>query len=222
MKAKLHRVRESIADFVTSSESSLFDVLGGWRGLVDAIGPNLLFLAAYLATADLVVAIGAALAMSMLLAVIRLATGQRIREAIGGVFLVVASGLLVALTGNGSDFFLPELIRTGVVSALLLLSLAARRPVVGLLLGPVVSGRRWRDDRTMLRAYDWCTAIWAAVALVRTGSKLPFYLSGDLLALGIVDIVTGVPLLLAAVWLQLRVLRAAYRPRTACLTLRQL
>ena len=210
MGSRLHRVRQSIADFVTSSESSLFDVLGGWRGLTDAVGPNLLFLVAYLIYPDVLVAVGAALAMSLLLAIVRLATGQRVREAVGGVVLVVLSALLVAVTGNGTDFFLPELIRTGVISALLLLTLAVRRPFVGMLLGPVISGKGWRDDATHLRAYDWCTAIWAGAALARTVAKLPFYLDGNVLALGIVDIVMGVPLLLATVYLQLRILRRAY------------
>lgn len=211
-RSRLHRLRRSVADFVTSSDASLFDVLGGWRGLVDAVGPNLVLLVVYLVYPDVLVAVGAALAVSLLLAIVRLATGQRVREAVGGVVLVVLSALLVALTGNGTDFFLPELVRTGVISALLLLSLAIRRPFVGLLLGPVVSGRGWRSDASHLRAYDWCTAIWAAAALARTLGKLPFYLSGNVLALGIVDIVLGVPLLLATVWLQLRILRAAYRP----------
>lgn len=204
------RLRQSIAAFVSSPDSSLFDVIGGWRGLIDAVGPNLMFLVVYLAFPHLAVTVGSALAMSLVIAVIRIVRRQPLREAVAGVVLVVASGLLVALTGNGTDFFLPELIRTAAVSAVLVLSLLARRPLVGVLLGPVVRGRGWRKDATLLRAYDWCTALWAAAAMARTAVKLPFYLAGNVIGLGIADIIMGIPLLLATVYLQLRILRRAH------------
>lgn len=209
-RGALARLRQSVAAFVSSPDSSLFEVLGGWRGLIDAVGPNLVFLVVYLAIPHLGVAIGAALAVSLVIAVFRVVRHEPLREALAGVLLVVASGLLVGLTGNGTDFFLPELIRTAAVSAILLLSLLVRRPLVGVLLGPVVPGRAWHNDATLLRAYDWCTALWAAAAVARTAVKLPFYLAGNVLGLGIADIVMGIPLLLATVYLQLRILRRAY------------
>lgn len=209
-RARLIRIRRSVAEFVSAPDSSLFDVVGGWRGLIDAVGPNLLFLVVYLAIPHLAVAVGFALAVSLVIAVIRAVRREPLREAVAGVVLVVASGALVALTGNETDFFLPELIRTAAVSAILLLSLLVRRPLVGVLLGPVVPGRAWQKDASLLRAYDWCTALWAAAAVARTAVKTPFYLAGNVIGLGIADIIMGIPLLLATVYLQLRILRRAY------------
>jgi hypothetical protein len=210
MRAGLTRMRESIAAVITSPNLSLADMVGGWRGLIDAVGPNLLFLVVYIWVQDIAWAIVAALTVCAFITLARMVARQPIRHAIGGMALVAASGLMVALTGDGTDFFLPELLHTGAVSAILLLSLIVRRPLMGVLLGPMVSGPEWRTNRTLHRAYAWSTAIWAAAAVTRTVSKIPFYVADNVVALGIIDLITGIPLALVTLYFQMRMLRRAY------------
>jgi len=204
------RGRRTLSALIASPDTPILDLLGGWRGVFDAVGPNLLFLAVYLVTPDLVAANMWALAMSVLLAVARRSAGQPIAPAVGGMILVAMSGLMALMGGDGGDVFLPDLIQTGLVSAILLVSIAFRRPLLGVLLGPVVSGRTWRTNTTLLRGYDWATALMAAAAATRTVSKLPFYFANNVVALGISDLVTGVPLAIVTTYAQVRILRRAY------------
>jgi hypothetical protein len=130
--------------------------------------------------------------------------------AIGGMILVALSGLIALLGGDGGDVFLPDLIQTGVISAVLLFTIVIRRPLLGMILGPLVSGTTWRNTAALLRGYDLATALSAATAVFRTVSKLPFYYTDNVVALGIMKVVTGTPLTIAIVYCQIRILRSAY------------
>lgn len=206
----LGRTRETLSALIASPQTPILDLVGGWRGIFDAAGPSLLFLVVYLATWNLVAASTAALAMSVLLALARRLAGQPVAPAVGGLILVAMSGVMALAGGDGGDVFLPDLIQTGAVSAILLLSIAVRRPLIGILLGPLVSGRTWRTDRTLLRGYDLATFLMAAAAATRSLTKLPFYFADDVVALGTVDLITGVPLAMVTTYFQIRILRRAY------------
>lgn len=195
---------------ITSPDVSLWALIGGWWGLVDVVGPHLLFLICYLVTLDIVIAIGVALAASFALVIARLATAQSIRQALSGVALVGLSGLIAAITGHEANFYLPQVLRSLVVAALLLASMALRRPLVAVLIAPVVDGPSWRTDKNLARAYWRCTAIWAAIALARTVVKAPLYLSNNVIALGVAHMLTGIPLFAAMIYWQLLILRRAY------------
>lgn len=210
LQARRNRARETLTALIASPETPILNIVGGWRGISDAIGPNLLFLVVYLINADLVWATMTALAMSLVLTLARSIARQPVGPAIGGLILVALSGLMAVMGGDGGDVFLPDLIQTAVVSAILLFSLAVRRPLLGMILGPVVSGPHWRTNKTLLRGYDWATALMAAAAATRSLTKLPFYFADDVVALGIIDLLTGVPLAIATTYFQLRVLRRAY------------
>lgn len=219
MRTAMGRSRRTLSALIASPDTPILDLVGGRRGVFDAVGPNLLFLVAYLITPDLVIATMAALAMSVLLVVVRTVARQPVAPAVGGMILVALSGVMALMGGDGGDVFLPDLIQTGVVSVILLVSIAVRRPLLGVLLGPVVSGRTWRTNTTLLRGYDWATALMAAAAATRSLSKLPFYFANDVVALGISDLVTGVPLGIVTTYFQIRILRRAYAAAGA--TIRQ-
>ncbi|MDF2825651.1 MAG: hypothetical protein K0R68_3059 [Mycobacterium sp.] len=210
MRIAVGRSRRTLAALIASPDTPILDLVGGRRGILDAVGPSMLFLGVYLVTPDLVVATMSALALSVLLVVARGVAKQPVGPAVGGMILVSLSGLMALMGGDGGDVFLPDLIQTAVFSVILLLSIAVRRPLLGVLLGPVVSGRTWRTDTTLLRGYDWATAVMAAAAAIRTLSKLPFYFADDVVALGISDLVTGVPLAIVTTYVQIRILRRAY------------
>lgn len=211
LRAGLHRTRMRLVHVITTPDASVLDVIGGRRGLADALGPNVLFLVVYLATTDIVWATVSALAVCAFLALGRATAGQPVGPAIGGMILVALSGLMAVATGNDGDFFLIDLLQTGVFSVILLGSILIRRPLLGVMLAPVLAdGATWRTNPTLLRAYSWATAVWAVAAAIRTVSKIPFYLEGNLLGLGVVDMLTGIPLAVLTFYYQLRILRDAY------------
>jgi hypothetical protein len=217
LRARWGRARETLSALIASPETPILNLVGGRRGIFDAIGPNLLFLVVYLINTDLVWATMSAFAMSILLALVRGIARQPVGAAIGGMILVALSGLMAVMGGDGGDVFLPDMIQTAVVSALLLFSVAVRRPFLGVILGPVVSGPHWRTNKTLLRGYDWATVLLAAAAASRTLSKLPFYFADNVVALGISDLLTGVPLALVTTYFQISILRRAYAAAGATL-----
>lgn len=221
LRGGMARSRETLSALIASPQTPILQLVGGWAGVFDAVTPNLLFLVVYLATFDLVSATMSALAMAVLVALARAVAGQPVAPAVGGMVLVAMSGLMALAGGDGGDVFLPDLIQTGVFSAIMVVSIAVRRPLIGLILGPVVSGRSWRTDPVLLRGYDWATALMAAAAAIRTVSKLPFYFADDVAGLSIADLVAGVPLAVVTTYFQTRVLRRAYAEAGATVPARE-
>lgn len=210
VRARLHHARTEFAAVVTSPQSSLIGLVGGWHGLADALGPHALFLLVYVATEQIGPSAGSALAMALVLSVIRLFKREPFYAAMAGAALVGLSALAAVSTGDGTDFYLLEIVRTSVLSVVLVTSLLVRRPLLGVLVGRLIAGPRWYSDRVQLRAYDLCTVIWAAAVILRSAVKIPFYVDDDVVGLGIASMVMGVPLLVLTTYVQLRILRGAY------------
>lgn len=201
--------RARLARLLTSRELSLPAVLGGWRGIGDMASPHLLFLVVYTASSGaLAVAAWSALAVAALLAAVRLMLRQPFWQAIAGFAGVGVSALIAIQSGHGADFYLPHLLRGAVVGAAFLISIALRWPLIGVVVGPAIGQRlSWRRDRAMLRAYQWCTALWAVAIVARLAVQIPLYLVGDVVALGIVHILLGLPLFAGVVVGCWRILR---------------
>lgn len=212
--ARSRRLRTAFAALITSPEVSLWDIVGGGRGLVDVASPHLLYVVVYSLTRDVPLAVCSALLWSAGLILTRVITRQPRRQSAVGLVLVAISGLLVLTTGHETDFYLPHILRSTAWGALLLLSLLGRRPLVGVLVGPAIGVPDWRKDRILLRAYRQCTAIWAGVVVIRTAVHVSLYFANNVVALGIAHILMGVPLFTVMVYVILRILRrghAAYR-----------
>jgi len=210
LRLRLHRARAEFAEFVTAPTSSVVDLVGGWRGMADALGPHAVFLIVYLATERVGPSVSSALAVALALSAIRLLKREPLHAAVAGAALVGVSALVAATTGEGTDFYLLDIARTTILSVVLVASLAIRRPLLGVLVGRLISGASWRSDRVQLRAYDLCTIVWAAAVVLRSVVKIPFYVNDDVVGLGIASIVMGVPLLLLTTHVQLGILRRAY------------
>ncbi len=148
--------------------------------------------------------------MALALSVIRLVKREPLYAAMAGAVLVGLSALAAVSTGDGTDFYLLEIVRTSVLSVVLVTSLLVRRPLLGVLVGRLIAGPGWYCDRVQLRAYDLCTVIWAAAVILRSAVKIPFYVDDNVVGLGIASMVMGVPLLVLTTYVQLRILRGAY------------
>ncbi|AQT82338.1 hypothetical protein B1R94_28485 [Mycolicibacterium litorale] len=209
-RERLRRARTEFAAVITSPTTSLIALAGGWHGLADALGPHAVFFAIYVATQQIGPAAWAALAVAMVLASIRLLNRESVYAAVAGAALVGVSASVAVTTGDGVDFYLLEIARTSVLSVVLVTSLLVRRPLLGVLIGPVVAGPGWHRDRIQRRAYDLCTIIWAVAVIMRSAVKISFYLDGNVIGLGIASMVMGVPLLVLTTYVQLRILRAVY------------
>ena len=195
------------------------DQLGGVRGMIETSIPVLAFVIANIIwglTPALIVAVGTAAA----LAVFRLIRRQSVRHAVNGVVGIGIGAVLAWRTGDPKDVFLPGIWLALGYGVAMVLSIAARRPLVGWIWSVVADkgATRWRDDAGLRRTFGWLTLIWAGTYLAKAAVQFAVYFADTLTddqkttILGVTRIALGFPpyALLAAltIWAVRRHLRA--------------
>jgi hypothetical protein len=122
----------------------------------------------------------------------RLHRRQSLRQALAGLLIVAACAAVAAITGQERGFFLiPALIPFAVI-AVCAVSIAARRPLTGVLLNRMSGGpARWREIDRLRRVYTVTTLVAAAVSVVNAAVQAVFYLGNDPVVLAAAHIATG-------------------------------
>lgn len=178
--------------------SALATAIGGWRGVLDSSLPAVLFVLVY-TRLGLRPAVYAALGLAAVLLVVRLLRREPVRYAANGFAGVAISTLFALWLGRAEGYFLPGIIVNAVYAAVFLISVAVRRPLVGLVIkalspadaaGPV--------DGRVARVHMWATVGWAAVFATRAGVQGALYLAGRPGWLATAKLALGWPLTLLA------------------------
>ncbi|MCL6423447.1 DUF3159 domain-containing protein [Brachybacterium sp. JHP9] len=185
-----------------SSEFSASAAVGGPRGVIESALPTLLFVVLFVITRDLTVAAVAAVAAVLVALLVRLVQRQSPSSVLGGLLGVGIGALWALRSGEGTDFYVPGLITNAVAAAILLLSIAVRRPLVGMMisvLDPRVAD--WQRDPAARRAYTRATWLFAGLYALKLAVQLPLYLTGAVAALGVAKLVMGLPLFLLVAWI---------------------
>lgn len=204
--------RVDVAD--VTDEPSLLDALGGRRGLLDSALPALTFVITYVATGQqLPIALVAALVVGGLVAVLRLVRGESLRHVLAGFAGVAVSVVVARTTGRPVDYFLPSLLANVAAAVAWAVSIWVRRPLLGVVVGGVTRSKAWRSDERLLRAYQRASWIWTASFVLRVVVMTPLWISGQLVALGVVKVVLGWPMVLGVIWLSWQVLEPSYAAR---------
>ncbi|MFJ3956587.1 DUF3159 domain-containing protein [Arthrobacter sp. NPDC090010] len=183
---------------------NLLKTAGGWQGIAESILPGLLFLLVYTAAQSLPLALGVSLASSAVFAVVRLIQKQKLTMALAGVVGVAISAWFAQSTGSASNYYVPGFFTNGAYLLALLVSLAVRWPLAGLLFGFLRNeGVGWRQDPAAYRRYTLATWTIIAIFALRLAVQLPLYFLGDpaLPALGATRLVMGTPLYVLGLWL---------------------
>jgi len=197
----------------TPTAGALLAAIGGVRGLVESILPGLGFLVTYTITRELLPSVLAPLAVSVIFIVIRLVTRQSVTTAIAGAAGVGVSAALALFTGNANDNFVPGFFINGAVLLAMLISLAVRRPFVGVIVGLLLGDDDWRKDPAKLRVATIATILWAALSALRLGVQVPLYFLSTADALAATKLVMGVPLYAGLLWVTWLLVRTAWRAR---------
>lgn len=190
---------------LTRKENGHIDLLaaaGGVRGIAESVLPGLVFLVAFTLTRDLTVALVGSVAMAAIFLVARLIQRTPLTQALAGIAGVALSAFLAMKTGKAENYYLVGFITNGAYILAMVISIAVRWPVLGLLFGYARNeGVRWRDKPERLRAYRVATWIVVAVMAARLVVQLPLYLTEHVDALGAMRLIMGVPLYAFGLWI---------------------
>jgi len=195
--------------------------LGGWRGSLETALPTIAFIGVWSWRQDLYTesgpalrqAIWAAVAIAVLLAVVRLVQRSSLQHVFGAVIATGLAAFFAMRSGKAEDAFLPGMLLSGAYLVGTVISILVKWPAVGFLVGagdPRVADDPfgWRRDAGMVRVCSRLSWVLVAIYVVRLSIQVPLYLAAQVEALGIAKIVLGWPLWLAGVavmgWLLVR------------------
>jgi hypothetical protein len=182
----------------------LSTALGGWRGSVETALPTIAFVVIWTWRHDVRTAVFAAAGVVVVLALVCLAQRQSLRF-VGSAAVATAIAAFFALrSGRAQDAFLPGILTSAAWGVGSLLSVAARWPLVGFMVGAgdprlAEDPFAWRRDPGLVRVCQRLTLVLVGLYAVRVALMLPMYLAGEVALLGVAKVVLGWPLWLAAV-----------------------
>jgi hypothetical protein len=186
--------------------------IGGWRGLFDSGAPTLVFVIVYLIQPDnLQIALWSALAVGIAIAIYRMIRKDSLQQVITGLVGVGIAAAFSAWTGKAENFFLPGLLTNAAYGTVFLISILVRWPLMGVFLGFFSgTGMKWRTVPQYSRAAAAATWIWVGMFFLRLVVQIPVFLAGAIGALGVLNVVMGWPLFLAAAYFTYRLLQPIY------------
>ncbi|MFE2046595.1 DUF3159 domain-containing protein [Streptomyces sp. NPDC059477] len=185
------------------TEAALFEAFGGVRGMVETVVPGLLFVSIYTINKDLHLSAIAALAVSLVLVVVRLVRKDTVKHAFSGVFGVAFGVVFAMMTGNAKDFYLPGMLYTVGLGFAYIITTLCGVPLIGLVLGPVFKENlSWRTRNPgRKKAYAKASWAWGLILLGKSAILFPLYWWADTTQLGWVLVALKIPPFLLAVWL---------------------
>ena len=188
---------------------SIVEATGGWVGIAESTLPFVAFTIVWTATGRDVIAGGAvAVAISAALAAIRLYRRETLQFAFSGLIGVAFGAFVAARSGKAEDFFLPGILINAGSGLAYLISIAIRRPLLGLIVSALTGeGKQWYEDPARRRAYSRASWIWVGLFSFRLSIQLPLYLSGAVGPLAVAKVITGLPLFALGLWLSYLLLR---------------
>ena len=189
-------------------KAKILSSLGGTRGIIDSGLPSITFLIVHDITKNLNHSVIAALAISLILTVVRLARRETLQHALSGIFIIAICALIAHHTGKAKDFYLPGLIINAAYATFYLITNLVGYPVLGLILGPILGENlAWRAVKERKGAYTRAGWIWFGLFISRLLVQYPLYKANELNWLGTALVVMGYPLFFLAGWFTWLILR---------------
>lgn len=168
-------------------------IFSGRNSFLDAILPPILFLLVN-GLAGFQAAMWSALALSVVIAAMRILRKQPLTYALAGIASVAVAIGIAWFLGKSEGFFLPGLISGSMTLLLTIVSLLVRRPLVA---WTSFIARRWPWDwywHPQVRpAYSETTFAWAVFFAARLFLQYSVYQSEDVTLLAVTNFITGWP-----------------------------
>lgn len=194
--------------------ATIHEAVGGWLGIAESTLPFLVFTGVWAASGRNILLGGiVAVAVTAVLAAARLYRRQTVQYALSGVLGVAFGAFVANRTGKAEDFFLPGILINAASAIAYLVSIAIRRPLLGLIVSTLTGGgRSWYQNPEERRLYTRASWIWVGLFCFRLSIQLPLYLSGAVGPLAVARVVTGLPLFALGLWLSYLLLRPLIGP----------
>jgi hypothetical protein len=191
------------AEKIAAPPTSLREAVGGPLGMAETSLPAVAFVVAYTASgSDTNTAAMVAVGLALVLSVARIAKRESPMYALSGLIGVGFAAFVATRSGRAENFFLPGLFANAAYASAILISLAVRRPLVGIIVTKLDGeDDAWRRDPLRVRAFVRATWLWAGRFLLRLLVQLPLYLAGAVVALGVAKTAMGLPLFGLGMWL---------------------
>jgi hypothetical protein len=190
-------------------KDKVLNALGGKRGLIDSGLPALVFLIVFnISGKDVNTALYSAVALSIVLTLLRLLKRETVQHAFSGLIGVGICAFISKRTGNAADFYLPGLWINAGYGLLYAVTNLVKWPILGVMLGPILGENLlWRKDPARLNAYIKAGWLWVAMFAARLIVQYPLYESGNINALGTARLLMGYPLFILTAWGTWQILR---------------
>lgn len=188
---------------VVAEDFSVWQAVGGLRGLTETVVPSLAFIIVFTVTGETVAAVVTAVAIVALSLGIRIVQRLDLTPVLGGAFGVTISAVWAWRSGEAENYFAIGLWTNGAYLAVLITSIIVTWPLIGVAVA-LLRGQdqSWRTDVAQVsrrRRYYVATWLWVGLFTARLAVQLPLYLAEDRVeALGVARIIMG-PFLFALV-----------------------
>lgn len=201
----------SVAPGEAPTGVALLRAVGGVRGILESIVPGLVFLVVFAITNEAVVSVIAPVILGLIFLVARLVRREVVSGAVAGFVLLALSAGLALFTGRAEDNFIMGFVTNGVLVVVMLVSLAVRWPLIGVVVGYLAGDHpHWREDRAKRRVATISTLLFMAFPALRLSIEVPLYLAGNAAALATTKLILGVPLYAAVLWVTWLLVRTAW------------
>lgn len=194
----------------------LSQALGGRRGMVEAAVPTLVFTVLWLTTRELNLALAISVSAAVVLLVLRIVQRSSVQFVVNALVGIGIGWLFVARSAasGGSEqeqalaYFLPGILYNSGYTVVLAITCLIGWPIVGFMVGSVTGdATAWHQDRQIVKLCSRLTWLLVLPCLLRVVVQAPIWLAGNsgsmdadtaVAALGVLKIVLGWPLQLAA------------------------
>jgi hypothetical protein len=177
--------------------SELRQLLSGRPGVADAVVPPLIFVGVN-SFAGVDTAVVAGLVSAGAIIGWRLLRGRSLRFAVAGLGGTLIAAAFAFRTGRATAYFLPGIVTGAATTLIIAASIFAGRPFVAYV-SSLTRGwpLDWYWHPRVKPAYTRVSWLWLAFFAARTVGHTWLYLADQVLALGLIRVVTGWPALLA-------------------------
>ncbi len=200
-----------------AAKPALVEALGGKRGLIDSGLPAVVFVLVNsvvqaFSTREnaLNAAMASAIAVGLLVIVLRLVREETLQQAISGFLGLAIAVFFARRSGEARGFFLPGIFINIAYGLVFLGSAVIGRPLVGAIYAAIDGlDKRWREDPPLRRIFAVATVGWSMVFASRAVVQGVLYLMDRPGLLAAARLLMGWPLTIAAVALTVAYVKRA-------------